>query len=52
MMVAVAIMGIEFGLITAVATGLGREPTASDWLVSTAVVSELQFLILLLIRII
>jgi hypothetical protein len=44
MMVAVAVVGIEFGLITAVANATGQEPTATDWLVSTAIVSGVNFL--------
>jgi hypothetical protein len=38
MMATVAVVGLEFGLITAGANGMGREPTARDWLVSTAFV--------------
>lgn len=52
MMVAVAAVGIELGLITLGASGMGHQPTARDWLVSTAFVLGLQFLILLLIGVV
>ena len=39
MMVAVAIVAIEFALITAVARAIDHEPTANDWLAGTAVVT-------------
>jgi hypothetical protein len=49
MMATVAVVGIELGLITLGASGMGHQPTALDWLVSTAFVLGLQFLILLLV---
>jgi len=50
MMVAVAIVGIEFGLITAVANAMEPKPAASDWLVSMAVVSGVQLPLLKLVQ--
>ncbi len=50
MMVAVAIVGIELGLITAVANEIDRKPTASDFLASTAVIGGVHFLGLLLYK--
>jgi hypothetical protein len=44
MMIAVAITGIEFGLITAVATSMEPSPAANDWLVSTGIVGGLHLL--------
>ena len=51
MMVAIAVVGIEFGLIAALAIGIGPEPRARVWLVSTFVVTGLQLPVFLLIKI-
>jgi hypothetical protein len=47
-MMAVALLGLEFGLINAGASGMGHKPTASDWLMSIGFVCWIEVLIAIL----
>ena len=47
-MMAVALLGLEFGLINAGASGMGHKPTVSDWLVSMGFVCWIEVLIAIL----